>query len=261
MRSFASGIVVLCVAASAAAQASGVIVTGVGSSGTWGTSIDFANPGSTPIRFILTPNPRECFVGPCDFTVPANGTLTLGRESFPGALQTIFVAPEEGSPAPVVRAHVADAASPRGAELPAASLDAITGRAGSNALAFPGVTRNASTHSNLILAGISATPASFPTDTFAAVVQLFDRDGNLLANRLVTNDCPPAAAATSCPDLFLVDVVGQLGVSAIEGGQLSVTKIQIDPGNVPFTQAVAIWGELANVSATGPSGVIAGANP
>lgn len=261
MKSFVFRVAVLCVAASAAAQSSGVIVSGVGSSGTWGTSIDFANPGSTPLRFNVIPNPRECFAGPCDFTIPANGTLTIGPESLSGPLQTFFVAPEEGSATPVVRAHVLDAASPRGGELPAASLLAITTRANAQGLAFPGVTRSATTHSNLILAGISATPATSPTDTFAAIVSLFDRDGNLLGSKLVSNNCAPVTGAASCPDVFLIDVVAQLGVTAVEGGQLSVTKIQIDPPNQPFTQAVAIWGELANVSANGPSGVIAGANP
>jgi hypothetical protein len=262
MKSFVFRMAVLCIAASAAAQSSGVIVSGVGSSGTWGTSIDFANPGSTPLRFNVIPNPRECIVGPCDFTIPASGTLTIGPESLSGPLRTIFVAPEEGSATPVVRAHVLDAASPRGAELPAVSLGSITGRADSHSLTFPGVTRNATTHSNLILGGISATPATFPTDTFAANVQLFDRDGNLLGGKLVANDCAPVAGvSTSCPDAFLIDVVAQLGVEAVEGGQLSVTMIHIDPANVPFTQAVAIWGELANVSASGASGVIAGVNP
>jgi hypothetical protein len=58
-----------------------------------------------------------------------------------------------------------------------------------------------------------------------------------------------------------VDVVAQLGVEAIEGGQLTVTKLQIDPPDVPFSQAAAIWGELASVSSDGPSAVIGGANP
>jgi len=130
-------------------------------------------------------------------------------------------------------------------------------------LSFPSVTRNATTHANLILAGISATPTSFPTDTFAANIQLFDSDGNPLGNRLVTNSCAPTIgeAPPNCPDLFFVDIVAQLGVEAIEGGQLTVTMMPIDPPNVPFSQAAAIWGELASVSSDGPSAVIGGANP
>jgi hypothetical protein len=113
------------------------------------------------------------------------------------------------------------------------------------------------------LAQIAATPATFPTDTFAANIQLFDHDGNPLGNRFVEDNCAPAIgeAPPVCPDLFRVDVVAQLGVEAIEGGQLSVTMMPIDLPNVPFSQAVRIWGALASVSSDGPSAVIGGANP
>jgi hypothetical protein len=171
--------------------------------------------------------------------------------------------PEEGSATPVVRAHVLDVATHRGADLFAVSAQSILGRPRPQVLSFPSVTRNPTTHANLILVGISATPATFPTDTFAAMVQLFDHDGNLLGNKLVVNNCAPTIGEGPpvCPDLFLVDVVAQLGVEAIGGGQLTVTKIQIDPPDAPFSQAAAIWGELASVSSDGPSAVLGGANP
>jgi hypothetical protein len=124
------------------------------------------------------------------------------------------------------------------------------------------VTRNATTHSNLILAGIPSTPDTFPSDTFAAVIDLYDRDGNLAGSKFVSNDCGLSGEAPSvCPDVFLVDVVAQLGVDAIEGGQLRVSKIQIDPPSVPFHDAAVLWGELATVSSDGASAVIGGANP
>jgi len=256
-------IAILSVTAVAWAQTAGVVVTGVGASGPWGTSIDFANPGSTPLRFNLIPDRRQCVAAPCDYVIPPNGAITVGPDGLQGPLQTVIVVPEEGSATPVVRAHVLSAATRRGSELLAASARSILERSNSQVLSFPAVSRNATTHSNLILAGISATPATFPSDTFAAVIQLFDRDGNLLGNKLVGRNCAPAIgeAPASCPDLFLVDVVAQLGVEAIEGGQLTVTKIPIDPPDVPFSQAAAIWGELAVVSSDGPSAVIGGANP
>ena len=263
MKSVAASLAALLLTAAAAAQNTGVIVSGVGASGPWGTSIDFANPGSTPLRFNLIPDRRQCVAAPCDFTIPPNGTLTIGPESLQGPLQTIIVVPEEGSATPVVRAHVLDTTSHRGAELLAVTAGSILGRADAFALVFPAVTRNATTHSNLILSGISATPETFPSDTFAAVVQLFDRDGNVMGNKLVVNSCEPAAGggAAICPDLFLVDVVAQLGVDEIEGGQLMVAKIQIDPPHPAFSQAAALWGELAVVSSDGPSAVIGGVNP
>jgi len=259
MKSVVAWLAALAFTSAAAAQNTGVIVSGVGASGPWGTSIDFANPGSTLLRFNLIPDRRQCVAAPCDFTIPANGTLTIGPESLQGPLQTIIVVPEEGSATPVVRAHVLDTTTHRGAELLAVSARAILERDNAQSLSFPAVTRNATTHTNLILSGISGTPATFPSDTFAASLVLFDRDGNLLGDKLVTNDCEPPVP---CPDVFLVDVVAQLGVDAIEGGQLTVTKIQIDPGpDGPFHQAVALWGELASVSSDGPSAVIGGANP
>jgi len=263
MKSILSCFAVLLLASSVPAQTTGVIVTGVGASGTWGTSLDFANPGSAPLRFNLIPDRRQCVAAPCDYVIPPNGTLTVGPGSLQGALQTVIVVPEEGSATPVVRAHVLDVATRRGADLLAVSARSIQERSLPQVLSFPGVTRNATTHANLILAGISATPTAFPTDTFAANIQLFDHDGNLLGSKLVVNDCAPAIgeAPPRCPDLFLVDIVAQLGVEAIEGGQLSVTMMPIDPPNVPFSQASTIWGELASVSSDGPSAVIGGANP
>jgi hypothetical protein len=259
MKSTVPWLAALSLTAAAAAQNTGVIVSGVGASGTWGTSIDLANPGSTTLRFNLVPDRRQCVAAPCDFSIPPNGTLTIGADSLQGPLQTVIVVPEEGSAVPVVRAHVLDTASRRGAELLAVSARAILERDNAQTLSFPAVARNATTHSNLILAGVSATPATFPTDLFAASIELFDRDGNLMGSKLVTNDCEPPAA---CPDVFLVDVVAQLGVEAIDGGQLTVTKIQIDPGpGGPFHQAVALWGELAVVASDGPSAVVGGANP
>ena len=254
---------VMSLAAGAWAQTSEVIVTGVGASGPWGTSLDFANPSSSPLHFNLIPDRRQCVAAPCDYVIPPNGAITVGPESLQGPLQTVIVVPEEGFATPVVRAHVVGAATRRSSELLAVSARSILGRSIPQVLSFPAVTRNATTHANLILAGISATPATFPSDTFAAMIQLFDRDGNLLGNKLVGNNCAPVIgeAPPFCPDLFLVDVVAQLGVEAIEGGQLTVTKIQIDPPNVPFSQAAAIWGELASVSSDGPSAVIGGANP
>jgi hypothetical protein len=115
MRFPASWLAVLSFAASAGAQTTGVVISGVGASGPWGTSIDFANPGPTELRFNLVPDRRQCIVGPCDYAIPANGTLTIGPEGLQGPLQTIIVVPEEGSVTPVVRAHVLDAAARRGA--------------------------------------------------------------------------------------------------------------------------------------------------
>jgi hypothetical protein len=263
MKSIFSWVAVFLLASSAPAQTTGVIVTGVGASGTWGTSLDFANPGSAPLRFNLIPDRRQCVAAPCDYVIPPNGTISIGPESLQGPLQTVIVVPEEGSATPVVRAHVLDVATRRGADLLAVSARSIQERSAPQGLSFPGVTRNATTHANLILAGISATPATFPTDTFAANIQLFDHDGNPLGNRLVANNCAPSVgeAPAHCPDLFLVDVVAQLGVEAIEGGQLSVTMMAIDPPNVPLSQAASIWGALASVSSDVPSAVIGGANP
>lgn len=245
------------------AQTPGIIVSGVGASGPWGTSIDFANPGPTELRFNLVPDRRQCIVGPCDYAIPANGTLTIGPDGLAGPPRTIMVIPEDGSATLVVRAHVLNTASDRGAELLAVSARSILERNNPQVLNFPAVSRNATTHSNLIVSGISATPATFPSATFAAWVQLFDRDGNLMGNKLVTNDCAPAIgeAPPSCPDVFLADVVAQLGVDQIDGGQLMVAKIQLDPPDAPFTQAAAIWGVLAIVSTDGPGAVIGGANP
>ena len=262
MKSILSWAAVLLLASSAPAQTAGVIVSGVGASGPWGTSLDFANPGSTPLRFNLIPDRRQCVAAPCDYVIPPNGTLTIGPEGLQGPLQTIIAVPEEGSTTPVVRAHVLDAVARRGAELLAVSARSILGRDNAQELNFPAVTRNATTHSNLLLAGIPATPDRFPSDTFAAVIDLYDRDGNLAGSKFVTNDCGLLGEAPSvCPDVFLVDVVAQLGVEAIEGGQLRVFKIQIDPPGAPFHDAAVLWGELATVSSDGASAVIGGANP
>jgi hypothetical protein len=110
-------------------------------------------------------------------------------------------------------------------------------------LVFPGATRSAGVYSNLILQGIGG---SF-TGGSQVTVEVFDSSGQSLANQTFTVTGEATFQATT-----IVDVLGKLGVSELEDGQVRVTRV---------TGTGSLWGVLTNVLETGALKVKLGANP
>jgi hypothetical protein len=105
-------------------------------------------------------------------------------------------------------------------------------------LSFPGAMSGGGARSNLWLAEAGGRE---PLDV---VIELIGPDGSLVASRTQT-----LAAGRS---VYLVDVIGSLGVASFPGGQLRVRKTG-DRG--------LLWGYLATADANGALSIFSGLNP
>jgi hypothetical protein len=107
-------------------------------------------------------------------------------------------------------------------------------------LSFPSAKRSAGSHSNLILSEVSWEEGR----ELSVLVEAYSPAGDRLG--------AAALGLSTGRTLFLVDVVAQLGVAALDGGQIRVTKI----GGTGL-----MWGLLATVSDDGRISVSTGRNP
>jgi hypothetical protein len=215
------------------------------------------------VEFTLVPDrePPPCAVSasPCHRTIPANGAFRL--DAVDGDLTTLVIDSlvESAADRPTVRARVSVENSPLAAELPVASWEAISGRPRPDILAFPGARRGPiygivagpTTHVNLVLSvlapGLNGDGEVEPIP-FAALVELLDSSGAVLASRTVSG-CHDGAP---CADVVLHDVIGGMGIGAVDDAQLRVTRTS--PGGV-------LWGAAAIVTDGGPVSIVAGWNP
>jgi hypothetical protein len=108
-------------------------------------------------------------------------------------------------------------------------------------LAFPSANRSAGSHSNLILSEVSWVEGR----TLSLLVEAYSAAGELLGS-------PAAFEVTTGGTLFVIDVLQQLGVSELDGGQIRVTKT----GGTGL-----MWGLLATVYDEGRVSVSPGLNP
>jgi hypothetical protein len=179
------------------------------------------------------------------FDLPPRGAASL-RASAPtfgglgtvfGDLGTAYARGSEEEP-PTVTARVFNTArAGQGIEVPTIRLSTLNDR-NASVLAFPAASRGAGVHSNLVVAEVG-------TDSEISVrVEAFSPGGELLGS----NSFRIEASTT----LFLVDVLAQLGVSELDGGQIRVTKTG---------GSGLMWGVLATVSDDGRVFVSPGANP
>ena len=239
-------------AASSALHGEVLIITAGGFVGAWDTEIDLANVLPDPIDVSLSivglplgaPCPPACTGG--TYTVPGHGTRRVLASDFVGQLypgpQMIRVETAAGGPAPVVHARsVNDASQTQFAELPVlreSTLAALD----TSVLVFPGATRQGGDYSNLILESIGG--GLVPSEV---MVEVFAADGELLGSGRITVTGDATFQATT-----VVDVVGALGVSTLESGQIRVTRVA-GPGKV--------WGVLTTVLQVGALKVNLGAVP
>src|SRR5262245_60861956 len=150
-------------------SADSLVIAGAGFAGKWDTEVDIANVSSNPIQVTLSiqglplavPCPPNCPGKTYD--VPARGTITVKASDFLGAIyagpQMVRVEPTQGSPLPVVHARSVGSTSSEFAELPVVRSDSIAAMV-VPVLVFPGVVRDGTTYSNLILETLGGAGAT-----------------------------------------------------------------------------------------------------
>jgi hypothetical protein len=237
----------------AALPGDSLIIAGGGFVGLWDTEIDLANTIADPIDVSLSvrglplgaPCPPNCTEKM--YRVPGHGTIRVLASDFIGQLyagpQMIRVDTDAAVPLPVVHARsVSQATASQFAELPVdreSSLQALD----PTVLVFPGASRTLGTHSNLILENIGGTGLSGAE----VLVEVFDSQGQRLGGGQVSVAGESTFRATT-----VVDIVGALGVSVLDAGQIRVTKSSGDG---------VLWGVLSTVVGQGSLKVNMGANP
>jgi hypothetical protein len=230
--------------------ADSLVIAGAGFAGKWDTEVDIANVSSNPIQVTLSiqglplavPCPPNCPGKTYD--VPARGTITVKASDFLGAIyagpQMVRVETAQGGPLPVVHARSTSSVSTcEFAELPvvrSASIEAMV----VPVLVFPGVVRDGSTYSNLILETLGGAGA-------VVEVELVDADGTSLG----TNTYVIPGESTSSA-FTLVDVAKAFGMDTLPLGQVRATMV----GGTGV-----LWGALSTISADGSVRVTVGANP
>jgi hypothetical protein len=150
-----------------------------------------------------------------------------------------------GASQPTVTARIINRARPtQTIELPVVRYSTIQAM-NPTVLAFPSARRTTDSHSNLVVAEVSNEPGRL----LSILVEAYSASGERLG--AATFDVPPGGIF-SAGTLFLVDVLAQLGVSALDNGQIRVTKTG---------GSGLMWGLLATVSDDGRVAVSLGANP
>lgn len=225
-----------------------LVAVGAGFSGTWDTDFELANGENRAVRAAVgIPGPAIC--GVCNnptryLDIPANGTARVSAREVPfvsEAVQTFYVGLTgriEIGELPTTRARVVNRARPTQAiEIPVVRFSRLE-EMNPSVLAFPGATRSAAAHSNLVIAEVGVSrPITFR-------VEALDAAGTSLASR--------EFFLRQGQTLFLIDVLQQLGVVELDRGQVRVTKVGGDG---------LMWGLLPTVYDDGRVTVSVGMNP
>lgn len=232
------------------AHADSIIIVGAGNPAPWDTDIEIANPTAAPLEVQLGALPdfepvvcgTECII--VHYVVPPNGSITLASRDIPNIagrtqLNTVYVTTATGV-LPVVRARVFNADKPQQAvEIPAARLSTI---ANVRLLDFPAIIRTADAHTNLVVTRPLRT-----AEPLRVRVEAFDPTGALLA----TGEFTPTLVGNYEPNLFIVDVLGALGIAELADGHLRVTATDGEP----------LWGFTSVVFPQGNVSQVVGWNP
>jgi hypothetical protein len=235
---------------SAQADPGDLVVIGAGFVGDWDTEFQLADsplPGGTQgtiERNVVTLLP--CIDNGCgvSFDIPEHGLRRwLASEIF----SSVLVGPQlvrinANTAPPIARARIFRASLPcQSADLPVLRESTLRA-ADTGVLVFPGLHRETSTRTNLILQTVGD-----PRESADVSIEAFDADGAPLGSttaRVPSEDGFPA--------LTLVDVVALLGGDTIDGGSLVVTRAS---GNA------VVWGVLATYTQDGALTMSGGLNP
>lgn len=230
---------------SGAHDADVLVAIGAGVAGTWETEIEFANLEDRDLSVFAgeQPNPFVCVTSPCGIAysaLPRKGTTRVVTTSgdFGRFTGRLFIGADDAEELPTARARVVNRARPSQAiELPLFRRSTLVAL-NPGALAFPFRFLTAGEHSNLFVSEIGLS------SDLAVTIEAFAFSGDRLAS--TTRSLAPGET------IFLVDVLTQLGVTAISEGQVRVTKTG---------GAGILWGLLSTVSDDGRVTVAVGRHP
>jgi hypothetical protein len=230
--------------------ADSIAITGFGKTSTWDSDLVIANPTAAPMTVQVgnsgTFQPPVCTnqCGIVHLTIPSHGVVRLTTTDVPnventmGILHTVFVT--AAGTLPVVRARVFNMTNAQQAiEIPAVRVSTISDV---RELAFPAVIRTTDAHTNVTI----ARPTGDPTPIHVRG-ELFSTSGELLSTRDFTN----TPVGNYYPNVFVVDIVNLMGVTAIDGGLLRITSTDGEP----------IWGFTSVVFPAGNVSQVVGSNP
>ena len=130
-------------------------------------------------------------------------------------------------------------------DLPAIRLSTLTSL-NPSMLAFPGAVRNGPARTNLLISELTVESVVLDRQplTMRVRVDLIASDGTQLASEEFA-----VLAGTS---IYLVDVIGRLGITTLQDGQIRVSRVG---------QEGRLWGYLATVNGDGAISVFSGVNP
>jgi hypothetical protein len=178
--------------------------------------------------------------------LPANasGQLSLDISKISG-LRTFFVRGIEEGFLPAVRGRIYNRDLPsQSADLPAIRLSTLT-NLNPEVLVFPGAVRNGMARTNLLISELSVDRLVLDESppTIRVGVDVIASDGTQLASE------DAVLVGTS---IYLADIVGRLGVTTLQDGQIRVRRVG---------QEGRLWGYLATINADGAVSVFSGLNP
>jgi hypothetical protein len=204
-----------------AVMADSLVIPGAGRAGTWDIVIDVSNGGGEPVSLEVGPVPS--FPTGCPALCPLPFRILQPGEStsitaddvshFLPGLGLAYLNSATGDFSRVTaRAYTQNTAFPaQTAEIPINRLSTIAAL-NPQVLIFPGARKSVESRSNLFLTEPSGQA------NLTATVEILDSGGGVLALQTVT---VPAGAI-----LYLVDVIGTMGVPALANGGIRVTRVQ-----------------------------------
>lgn len=220
-------------------------IFGIGQSGAWTTEVSIANRVESPARIVwsLGPDQGICLPPPCHELVdlPGYGSAVVGPPPPYTGFISIGYLGIDGSTLPAVQARVHTGDGLRSADLPVFRVRDLRDL-NVESLSFPGARRGNTERCNLLLANVWE-PGTQTGGAVEVEVSVVDAGGHVLASRVIEIGERQQA--------FLVDVVGQLGVAALDGGQVRVRKLAGD----------VMWGILTVTRSDGSMSVCTGVVP
>jgi len=222
-----------------------LVALGAGVAGTWETEFEFANLEDRPLAVFAgeQPHPFVCVTSPCGIAfspLPRTGASRIVTTSadFGRFTGRLFVGADDAEELPTVRARVVNRARPtQEIELPLFRRSTLVAL-NAAVLAFPFAIRSAGEHTNLFVSEIGLS------SDLLVIIEAFAFSGERLQST--------ARLLESGETLFLIDVLAQLGVTAISEGQIRVTKTG---------GSGVLWGLLSTVSDDGRVAVAVGRHP
>lgn len=221
-----------------------LVVVGAGAAGPWVTEYEFANRDISTAQVHVGPAPFSVPcppLQPCEqasVSIPGRGVakvpaLPYGRTFVGSTFVTVA-----NADLPTVRARIVNSSRlAQSIELPVTRLSTITALNPSE-LVFPTAARTGTAHSNLVLSELSHSAA------LTVRVEAYSAEGTLLG--------AADLGLERGNSLFIIDVLGTLGITGLANGQVRVTRIE---------GAGLLWGLLATVTSEGQVFASLGVNP